>query len=264
VAQALGRPISARAVDGDAVLVGGEYAGDSPTKITTSDDVTAIQGVSATGAGLLGDAPSGKGVVGTSDTGIGVAGSANGGAVVLGARRRIARLNARELGLHRLDVTDEGVGVRGQSGEGLGVYGVSAGAGGAGVVGEDHDGGIGVIGAGTTFGLFGVADEIQGAGVYGAGSTVAGYAIASDGKAAFRRSGKASVPKKKTYVDVDLRTNGGIDQYSLCFATMQTSRSGTWVRNVRPNYPIRGKMRIYLNKVASRTSSSTVAWIVMD
>lgn len=264
VAQALGRPLTARAADGDAMLVGGEYTGDSITQITTAGDITAIGGGSETGAGLLGNAQSGWGVLGTADTGIGVAGTANGNPVVMTTPRRLGRLNARELGLHKLDVTDQGIGVRGESGSGFGIFGLSTGGDHAGVVGISDGAGIGVVGNAPSVGVLGAADENTGVGLYGLGATVSGYALAADGKAAFRRSGKASVLKNKRYVDVDLRTKGGLDQYSLCFAVMQTSRSGTWVRNVRPNYPIAGKMRIYLNKVASTTSSSTVAWIVMD
>jgi hypothetical protein len=63
---------------------------------------------------------------------------------------------------------------------------------------------------------------------------------------------------------VDLPTNGGLGSFSLCFAMMPTSRSGTWVRDVRANDPIAGKMRIDLAKVASTTSGSTVAWVVLD
>lgn len=264
LAQALGRPLSIRAADGDAMQVGGEYLGDSVTQITTSSGVNAIAGVSDTGAGLSGSAGSGSGVVGAADTGIGVVGTANGGPLILSAPKRLGRLNARDLGLHQLDATTEGVGVRGESGTGLGVFGVTSSGAYAGVFGRSDDAGIGVVGSSAVVGVLGSADDNNGVGVYGSGASVAGYAFAADGKAAFRRSGKASVLKNRTSVDVDLRTNGGLNSFSLCFAVMQTSRSGTWVRNVRANYPIAGKMRIYLNKVASTTSSSTVAWIVMD
>src|SRR4249920_1742463 len=76
VAQAIGRPLSIRAADGEAVEVGGEYQGDSVTQITASGGVNAIAGVSDSGVGLAGSATTGSGVTGAADTGIGILGTA--------------------------------------------------------------------------------------------------------------------------------------------------------------------------------------------
>jgi hypothetical protein len=41
------------------------------------------------------------------------------------------------------------------------------------------------------------------------------------------------------------------------------SAPGVYVAAVRPNYPVTGKARIYLNKVASTTASTAVGWLVV-
>ena len=53
---------------------------------------------------------------------------------------------------------------------------------------------------------------------------------------------------------------GGLPSGSGIVATLQTYRSGVYVAAVRLNYPVAGKARIQLNKVASTTSSTAVAW----
>jgi hypothetical protein len=76
------------------------------------------------------------------------------------------------------------------------------------------------------------------------------------------RVGRATVPANRSYVDVDLRSQGGLGLAPRCFADLQTYRSGAWVTAVRPNYPVTGKMRIYLNKPVLK--STTVAWSVTN
>jgi hypothetical protein len=39
--------------------------------------------------------------------------------------------------------------------------------------------------------------------------------------------------------------------------------SGVWVIAARPNYPTSGKVRVFLNKVASTTTTIQVAWFVV-
>ena len=121
-----------------------------------------------------------------------------------------------------------------------GVYGYTSANNGNGVVGVDSaaSGGTGVL----------------------ATSTV-GTALKVSGKVAFNRSGRASVPKSKAYVDVIVP--GGLGATANIIATLQTYRSGVWLAGVRRNYPAAGKVRIYLNKVASTTTTTPVAWFVI-
>ena len=78
------------------------------------------------------------------------------------------------------------------------------------------------------------------------------------GKAHFSRSGKATVTAGHLSVTVTVR--GGLAGTPLCFANLRSYRSGVAVAAVRPNYPTAGKMRIYLTKTMSRSTS--VSWIV--
>ena len=80
------------------------------------------------------------------------------------------------------------------------------------------------------------------------------------GRAKFSRSGRATVLKGKSYVDITV--TGGLTSRSMVHATLQTYRAGVAVAAVRINYPTAGKARIYLTKVASTTSSTYVAWFV--
>jgi hypothetical protein len=89
-----------------------------------------------------------------------------------------------------------------------------------------------------------------------------GYALFTTGKVKLDRSGRALVAANRTYVDVTVP--GGVASTALGFATLQTSRSGVYVAAVRPAYPTASQMRIYLNKVASTSSSTPVAWMVLS
>jgi len=115
-----------------------------------------------------------------------------------------------------------------------------------GVHGQVH-GGQGVRGEATV-----------GIGVYATATT--GTALQVSGKASFSRSGRATIASGHSYVDVTVA--GGLAGTPLCFANLQTFRSGISVAAVRPNYPSAGKLRIYLSKAV--TASTYVAWIVTN
>lgn len=137
-----------------------------------------------------------------------------------------------------------------------GVYGYTDAASGHGVVGltggfGDGSGGAGVLGIGSAEGTYGVH-----------ASSSAGVALLVEGRATFSRSGRVSVRKGKKTVDVTVP--GGLQSSSKILATLQQYRSGVWVTACRRNYPTAGTMRIYLNKVASSTRSTAVAWFVLD
>ena len=177
VAAAIGRPLPVDAADGQAVLVGGEYAASSKTKFDTgTTGAVALEGFSASSIGVVGQSASYLGVFGFS-------------------------------GAH--------TGVYGQSVSGVGVQAVSN-----------------------------------------------GMALKVDGKAQFSRSGKASVPPGKKYVDVTVP--GGLVANSVVHATMMTYRKGVAVAAARKNYPTTGKVRINLTKVASTSTAIKVGWFVVE
>ena len=63
-------------------------------------------------------------------------------------------------------------------------------------------------------------------------------------------------------MDIDLRQKGGLSGTPLCFANVTSYRPGVFVTMVRPNYPVLGKVRIYLNRAVS--SNTFVAWFVLN
>jgi hypothetical protein len=234
------------------------------------------------------ESPAGFGVYGYSEKGgVGVEGRSDTNAGVVGVS------GAAEVG-HSLAAT--GVygngtsnGVRGQSATGVGVVGVVSPAqviipaigvgvhgygpaiGVQGVAPSSGDPGVGVVGSGRV-GVRGRADAVDGFGVQAESAngvglravSTGGTALRVEGKARLSRSGRASVPRNRAYVDVDLTALGGLDTKSLCFANLAYPRSGVYVRAVRPNYPAAGKMRIYLNKVASTSAATQLSWLVLE
>ena len=81
-----------------------------------------------------------------------------------------------------------------------------------------------------------------------------GDALNVSGRVKMDRSGRASVPANKDYVDVTVP--GGVASTALGFANLQAKRAGVYVAACRPAYPSASAMRIYLNKVASTTAST--------
>jgi len=261
IANALGRPLPAHAADDDPMVVGGEYTSETVTKITTTGE-TAIQGVAVGSTGVQGDSTGGSGVFGSTETGFGVQGFSLAPPLAVSSGLKIDRLVAGEFDLGVLDTIEDRVGVHGHSSSGTGVFATSDSVSEPALVARSDAGHIGVAGIGSV-GVLGATNDPTGVGAYALAANAAGLGLLVFGKASFGRSGRASVLKNRTYVDVSLISKGGLSGSPLCFANLMSSRSGTWVRTVRPNYPVSGKMRIYLNKVASTTLSSTVAWIVM-
>jgi hypothetical protein len=93
-----------------------------------------------------------------------------------------------------------------------------------------------------------------------------GDALIAHGKVRFKRSGRATVKAGRSSVDIDLRPIDlpfyGLEGTPLCFANLMSYRPGTFVTTVRPNYPIKGKVRIYLNRTA--TADTFVSWFVLN
>jgi hypothetical protein len=122
---------------------------------------------------------------------------------------------------------------------------------GSGVRGEAHgEQAVGVRGEGVGLATGGVFGAEQGS------------ALIVNGRAKFSRSGRALVPKGRSYVDITVP--GGLSSTtSSVLATIQGYSSGAAVSGVRPNYPSSGKARIYLTKIVSKTASTPVGWMVI-
>jgi hypothetical protein len=135
------------------------------------------------------------------------------------------------------------------------VYGTSEKS--LGVLGESH-GGNGRDSAG----LRGWTDNIGGVGV-AAENTAEGVGLQVYGKAQLlTRSGRTTIAAGRSYVDIDLRSKGGLTGTPLCFATLRSYRPGVYVAAVRANYPSAGKARIYLSKAVSSTTN--LSWFVLN
>src|SRR5262245_4721740 len=172
VAGALGRPLPARAANGDTVTVGGSFSGTSPTAITSSaGDAIQAFNTATTASGLFAHATATGnsttyGVFGRSNSneGIGVAGV---NYAATGATRGVMGqadsssgvgvfgTSSKYIGV--LAQSDTGIGVRAQSTSGDGVFGSSASA--PGVRGNSVSG-AGVYGvSGSGFGVQGSSDN---------------------------------------------------------------------------------------------------------
>ena len=127
--------------------------------------------------------------------------------------------------------------------------------------------GFGVSG-GTTTGVGVQGNALSGTGVAGVSFDGTGVFAKSDsgtallvlGKTHTSRSGRAAVTAGHKSVTVSVE--GGLAGTPLSFANLSSYRPGVAVAAVRPNFPSAGKMRIYLTKVM--TSSTSVSWMVMD
>jgi len=240
---ALGRPELASATTGAMQFGTTNNAGADHTSLTSTSSSTTL-GLNNPGVGKALHA------IASSEAAIAVYGVCNPGYGVLGdtgsGMPGIAGVWGRD---SSLPPNFPGVGTAGSSVAGTGVTGYSS-----------SDATVTPpIGAGPV-GVFGYAPS--GVGVVARSDTA--IALKVLGKAVFSRSGRVLVPKGRAYVDVDLRPWGGLGGAPLCFANILTRRAGVHVETVRPNYPVTGKLRIYLNKVPSSTTSTSVAWIVMN
>ena len=125
--------------------------------------------------------------------------------------------------------------------------------------------------------LYGASDGEFGwstSGVHGHATRLGGNAVsathAEEGTALYvhgkveleTRSGRVTLAAGKTFVDIDLRSKGGLSGRPLCFANLMSHRPGVHVAAIRANYPIAGKARIFLNRAPS--SPTYVAWLVLN
>lgn len=288
VAGAFAKPLQALAAPDDNadMYVGVQYANVSQTTGLTnpSSGTTVFSATSNFGTAVLGTSSSGSGGAGV--YGVSASGLTSGIAVRAagGAGRGVVADSAGYIALH--GISTSGTALRAESTSGYGVdatsgsntalrassntgqgayiYGGSAslpavqgvaGGGSAGVQG--HSG----ASAPTARANTGVQGTAAGSGTGGYFESATGNAIRVQGRASFSRAGRSTIAKNKSYVDIT--PLGGLATTALVLATLQTPRGSACVASVRTNYPTAGKARIYLNKVASTTASTYVAWIVL-
>ena len=263
-AQAFGRPLPARAVDGDYVRVGWARTGTATTSIAnTTDDSVVFQATStAGGIAVVGNSTSYFGVQGVSTSSIGVDGQ-----------------------------SDTWYGVRGVSGTQTGVYGYSEAPDEAATVGHNNGESTGVLGfsgipwttlpaAPAKTGVYGYAHQdgaargvwgrsAAGQGVRGqATSGTGGYFTATTGVALqtsgrVRFGGAAGLATIASGSASKVVTPGvPIAADSKVLATMQTSAGGTRTIHRVVRDPAAGHFTIYLT--AAATQDCTVAWFVIS
>jgi hypothetical protein len=180
VAQAIGRPLTVRAANGDVVTVGGGFTGTQPTAITSStgDAIQAINTATAA-SGLFGLATAGSGTTygifgrSNSTAGVGVAGVDYS---TTGATKGVYGQSDSASGIGVHGKATSGVGVRGDSTSSIGVYGVSSSS--SGIQGKSTTGAgvqgtgvVGVFGSGSTIAVEGDASTGTGVGVHGGASS---------------------------------------------------------------------------------------------
>lgn len=238
IAQALGRPAPASAVNGDNMIVGNLNFESSRTAVYQTDDNSSEQALFAYtygyGAALAATSVGGDGafITGGGPNSAGVhAESSSGSTGVYGVSTNDS------MPAPPLPHTETGVfGYASQQTSSYGVYGLS---------------GIGVGVRGETFSKSGIGGSF-------AAPDGGGQAIAVYGRALFEQSGLAYVSAGHSYVDVSV--TGGLVSASKVLATIQGYRPGVAVSSVRPRYPTSSKARIYLTKAVS--SKTAVAWWV--
>lgn len=265
VATALGRPAPARALDGQPIVIGVRQSATGETALSNfATDATVLDVDSSAGVAIAGNG--GKfGVIGGSGPGTGVYGFADGGAGVDGQSNKGSGVTGFSI---------NGRGVAGSSFKDHGLFGhTDAIHGKAGVFGESNDptahGVVGINIATETMGVLGTETS----GVRGQVPNTAGLigvhafaleeatALSVEGTARFSRSGKASLPRGRSYVDV--RVPGGLSASSLVLAVPMINRAGVHVQSAVPNAAT-GKVRINLNRVASSSSPTPIAWFVVN
>ena len=122
---------------------------------------------------------------------------------------------------------------------------------GAGVFGSGPNG---VIGVGV-WGVYGYSDQDGGVGVY-ANSVAPAIALNVVGKAHFSRSGKASIGKTRSSVNVSVP---GASAASMVLVTLQANKIGLYIKGAVASAD---KITIYLSKKPRTTVK--VAYLVLD
>jgi hypothetical protein len=251
IAQAIARPLAARAADGDPVLVGGTHEGTQTTMITNTNGGTAFF-AETTGpndlfvAAIIGKGDEGIGVEGTSEHGQGVSARSTSGAGLIA-------------------LSQDGAGVRATSINATGVYGSGGGGPSAapartGVFGYAEEGA-------TSNGVWGrtsVGRGVRGTATTGVGvlaeATLTGTALRTNGPVRFSSAGLATIVSGSRSVVV----NPGLDitGSSKILALPQTNPGGaTTVQRVFRDTTA-NTFTLWLT--ANATANTTVAWFVIS
>jgi hypothetical protein len=289
-AQALGRPLSAKAANGDPILIGQANSGADITSLTSTtpgEVALTVQG----GIGLIGTGAqvgvrgegglSGTGVHGQGNFAAGVSGFSNTSFGVTGGSTSAAGVHGESpvRGVHGVGSDPGGTGVFGVAVGGIGGHGVWGIAdGGWGVMGQDESTGVGVIGASMTtdpghvgtggigvhgqdladgVGVMGTSTTAGGTGVKAQNSAVGGVALDVAGVAKFSRSGTLVVPMGSSSAT---QTAIPLSSGSLILVTAQTNVAGTDVQAAVPNVA-GSSFTIFLAKAAK--ANTTFAWLVV-
>ena len=260
IAMALGRPLSANATVAT-MQTGTDNSSDAPTRLLrTSPGIVLGLAPSTMPAYELGGETVAIGTNVEAAPALNVVSSSDD--IALGMQ--VSAPNGTSTGI-RVDASQVGVSAEQHNEFGAGVQGIAQGAEAAGVAGFNQgNGGAGVTGVCSGPEGFGVMGNAPGGGTGGYFTTDTGTALRVNGRARFSRSGRASVPKSRSYVDITVP--GGLSTTtSSVIATIQTYRSGVAVAvaGVRLNYPSAGKARIYLTKIASTTATTPIGWFVI-
>ena len=233
----------------------------------TSHYNSGVQGTSIQGSGVAGQSNSGHGVHGSSSSGHAVWGSSTAGYGVFASSVSNAAVYATsESSVALQAVSAQSTAVHVTATQGIGAQ-IHSEGGSPAVIGWAKGGSTGVhghSGAGILTAEYphtGVMGSAIGSGTGGFFTSPTGNAIRVDGKASFSRSGRTSIPKNRSYIDITVP--GGLASTAVVVATLQSQRGTCAVTSVRVNYPTTGKARIYLNKVASTTASTIVGWFVL-
>jgi hypothetical protein len=209
----------------------------------STDDLVALFGdASGTGSGVLGTSETGNGLRGiSSDTSDPENNTANAGVVGIAGEPINISQNIGLTGVYGYsdpspDEDFVGSGVWGESAD-WGVIGTGSG---------------GVLGNGI-IGVLGTTLEPDGVGVLATVDDPGALSLVVDGRAAFSRSGKATVNGGKNKEVVNLP---GCTANTLVIAVLAQNRSGRYVRAAVPES---GKFTIYLNGNVS--NNTKVSWI---
>jgi hypothetical protein len=259
LAQALGRPLAARATDGDIIHVGDDLTAATTTKISNSINAgTALWGSCDLGWGVRGSSTSNTGVGGDSASGTGVYGYSN------GAGYGVVGYSNSSVGVWGQSISSAVPAIRGDSmGSSTGVFGYS------------REGEEGTVGAVAKTGVYGYAAQdanargvmgrsTVGQGVRGQATTgtggyftaTTGTALQVTGKAKFSRSGKITVAAGASSV---VKTFPGVTTSSMILALLQSNEAGVWVRAA---VPAAGSFTVHFN--VALPSSASVAYFILS
>src|SRR5215472_2037597 len=221
-AEALARPATALAADGDNVVLGQDNTESATTVIANSADDKTQAALQATGTGKT------SGLSGLSDSGTGVygqSGTTASGLLPVGHGVHGITDDPEGYGVvaeHYGDGTairgiggELGSGVTGTSGVGVGIQGISGGQ--AGVLGTNSEFGPGVYGS-----------AFSGIGVLASGAT----ALSVQGPAVFSRSGVLTVRRGHSSA---VKAAVELTRATLVLATIQDDLEGVWVRSAVPD-----------------------------